>query len=72
MATAEEAIIEEQQEILREVKEIKSEVKSRSVAGRLFLGSLAGAVVGVTWMHRGSVAGFGKSLAGRGPWARSG
>jgi uncharacterized membrane protein len=72
MATTDQEIVEEQREILQEVREIKSEVKSPSVAGRLFVGSLAGAVVGVTWMHRGTVAGLGKSLASRGPWVRSG
>jgi uncharacterized membrane protein len=71
MASTEQAILEEQREILDEVKEIKDEVKSPSVAGRLFLGSLAGAVVGVTWMHRSSVpglvAGLGKRLVSRSP-----
>jgi uncharacterized membrane protein len=67
MASTEQEILEEQREIRQEVKEIKGEVKSSSVAGRLFLGSLTGAVVGVTWMHRGSVAGLGKRLVSRGP-----
>lgn len=62
MASTEKAILEEQQEILQEVKEIKEEVKSPSVVGRLFLGSLTGAVVGATWIHRRKVAGLGKRL----------
>lgn len=67
MASTEKEILQEQQEILEEVKEIKQEVKSPSVVGRLFLGSLTGAVVGATWMHRRSVAGLGKRLLSRGP-----
>jgi uncharacterized membrane protein len=72
MADTEQKILEEQQEIreeqeelLEEVKEIKSEVKGPSVMGRLLLGSLAGAVVGVTWMHRRSLAGLGKRVVAR-------
>jgi hypothetical protein len=65
MAETEQEILEEQQEILEEVREIKSEVKGPSVVGRLFLGSLAGAAVGVTWMHRRSLAGLGKRVVTR-------
>ena len=65
MADTEQEILDEQQEILEEVREIKSEVKGPSVMGRLFLGSLAGAVVGVTWMHRRSLAGLGKRVVTR-------
>jgi len=67
MASTEKELFEEQREILNEVKEIKQEVKSPSVAGRLFLGSLTGAVVGATWMNRRSVAGLGKRLVSRRP-----
>ena len=62
MASTEQAILEEQREILEEVKEIKAEVKSPSVVGRLFLASLTGAAIGVTWMHRRHVPGLGKRL----------
>ena len=58
-------IREEQQEILEEVRTIKSEVKGPSVMGRLFLGSLAGAVVGVTWTQRRRLAGLGKKVVTR-------
>jgi hypothetical protein len=73
MADTEQEILEEQQEIreeqqelLEEVREIKREVKGPGVLGRLFLGSLAGAVVGVTWTQRRSLAGVGKRVVTRG------
>jgi len=59
-------IREEQQAILEEAREIKSEVKGPNVAGRVFLGSLAGAVVGVAWKQRRNLAGLGKRVATRG------
>ena len=67
MGSTEQAILEEQREILQEVKEVKKEVKSPSVFGRLFLGSLTGAVVAMSWRHRRSVAGLGKRLLSRSP-----
>jgi hypothetical protein len=66
MAVTEQEILEEQQEILEEVREIKSEVKGPSLLGKLFLGSLAGAVVGVAWASRGRLAGLGKRVVTRG------
>ena len=65
MTDTEQEILEEQQEILEEVREIKSEVKGPSVLGRLFLGSLAGALVGVTWTQRRRLAGLGKRVVTR-------
>jgi uncharacterized membrane protein len=62
MPDTEQEILEEQETILEEVREIKREVTGRSVFGRLFLGSLAGAVVGVTWAQRRSLAGLGKRV----------
>jgi hypothetical protein len=59
-------ILEEQQAIREEVREIKSEVKGRRVVGRLFLGSLAGAVVGGAWVYRRDLAGVGARIVTRG------
>ena len=66
MAVIEREILQEQEEILEEVREIKSEVKGRSVLRSAFLAALAGAVVGVSWMHRSGLAGLGKSVVTRG------
>jgi hypothetical protein len=61
-----EEIREEQQAILEEVREIKSEVKGSSAVGRVFLGSLAGAVAGLTWKQRRNLAGLAKRVVTRG------
>jgi hypothetical protein len=73
MADTEQEILEEQREIreeqqklLEEVSEIKREVTGPSMFGRLFLGSLAGAMAGLTWIHRRSLAGLGKRVVTRG------
>ncbi len=66
LAVTEQEILEEQQEILEEVKEIKKEVKGSGVMGKLFLGSLAGAVVGITWAQRRRLPGLGKKALTRG------
>jgi len=66
MADTEQAILEEQREILAEVREIKDEVKGPSVAGRIFLGSLVGVVLGGAWTQRRSLAGLGKRVVTRG------
>jgi hypothetical protein len=56
-----------EQEILEEVREIKEEVKAPSVFGRLFVGSLTGAVVGVLWVYRRGLAGLGRRAVTREP-----
>jgi hypothetical protein len=67
MADTEQEMLEEQQEILEEVREIKDEVKGPSVFGRLFVGSLTGAVVGVLWVYRRGLAGLGRKAVTREP-----
>jgi hypothetical protein len=66
VAVAEQELLEEQQEILEEVREIKREVKGPSLFGKLFLGSLAGMIVGVTWGSRKRLAGLGQRVVTRG------
>lgn len=67
MASTEQEILKEQKEVLEEVKEIKREVAGPSVFGRLFVGSLAGAVVGASWVNRRRLAGLGKRVVTREP-----
>ena len=66
MLEEQQEILEEQREVLEEVREIKSEAQGRSMVGRLFLGSLAGAAVGGAWVYRGNLAGLTKRVAARG------
>jgi hypothetical protein len=66
VAVTEQELLQEQEEILEEVREIKREVKGPSVMGKLFLGSLAGAVVGIAWAQRRRLAGVGKRPVTRG------
>jgi hypothetical protein len=56
-----------EQEILEEVREIREEVKAPSVIGRLVVGSLTGAVVGVLWVYRRGLAGLGRRAVTREP-----